>query len=206
MSSTLVSLYPREFDEFRASIYPSKYWMPPSDGKIPQTLIIKNSFYFIENLTGSDRPAIKMNVPAEDMAASLIYDFKNSAIETDPDAYPAVFFIPEPMSTNTVIEKYQKEMASALLSQRNWFGKLVKRADDDWEKYHQHRMIGDIHRSAANFLGFDREWLLVIKEVVNCQACKTRVDPTAIICANCRCILNPKAYSQLQFAGAEKVA
>ena len=79
---------------------------------------------------------------------------------------------------------------------------MIKEADDHWTKFRQHRMISDPQREAARRLGFTREWL--IREVSNtrCPACTTFNSPDAIVCVNCKCVLQPDKVKGLQFLGA----
>ena len=80
--------------------------------------------------------------------------------------------------------------------QNNWFGKLVKDADDKWQKYRMNIVISDIERYAARHLGIKRDWMVKLEaaELVACPYCTTLISPLAIICPNCREVLNAAEY------------
>lgn len=199
---TMVSYYPLPFDEFVGFVYPSRYYIPASDGKHPQFLKVEDAFYLVPNLTREDAPQIRIIVPAQELAQNMVNDFRSSSMYTGENAYPAVFYVPESVDEQTLLKKYTREVSNALEAQKRWFIRLVMAADDAWAKTKQHRMISDIQRMAANILGYDREWLRVIQEVAKCPGCGFTVSPSQAICGNCKCIINPELYKTLKFADA----
>jgi len=76
-------------------------------------------------------------------------------------------------------------------------------ADDDWEKSRQHKFISDIQRYAAKSLKLVRPWIISTitdQGLIKCVACQSNIDSKAIICPNCRCIIDMDKYKTLQFA------
>jgi len=79
----------------------------------------------------------------------------------------------------------------------------VKLADDDWNKYRQHKTISDIQRYACSFLKLERPWLLdaeITAALSECPSCFEKVNPRAIVCSHCRFVLDEARYKAAQFA------
>lgn len=203
MKATIVSLYPLEFHEFIPFLFPSVYHIDASDGKTPKILEIGEAFYLVPNPTSEDMPPLRITKSATSVADSLVRDFLNASMYADDDAHPAVFYLPDSWNSDSVMKNHRDKVNAALEKQKNWFKKLVLLADDDWQKYHQHKMITDLQRLAAKLLNIDREWTALEVLPLSCPACNTKVVPTQAVCHNCRCIINPEAYKNLKFAEAK---
>jgi len=65
-------------------------------------------------------------------------------------------------------------------------------------------MITDLQRIACKYLRLTREWNFDVFEALGnlCWACKTALNPTAIICQNCKAIINKTEFDKMkgQFA------
>lgn len=197
--ATIVSFYPMPVNEFRPCLFPPRYHVPASNGVMPQVLVVDDAFYLVESPMES-MPAIKVYLSGEDVARSIVADFTLASLHADSVVGPGVFVVSGEVKASDVHALFKKECTEALAKQRNWFLRLVKHADDDWQKFRQHKMITDLQRLAADQLKIDKEWTIISKEVISCPACKITVDPTAIVCQNCRCILQPEQFKKLQFA------
>lgn len=198
--ATIVSFFPREFDERVPHIFPSRYFIPASDGQIPQLLVIEDATYYIENFVGDNVQKIPIRVTAEELANSLTSDFRTSLIQTSEDAYPAIFWVSGEIDYNGLMKNHKAKVEEALRYQRNWLLNLVKTADDLWERFHQHRAIGTLERIAAKQLMLNRPWIDTNVELIRCPACNNPVSPVQAVCTNCRCIINKDAYKKLEFA------
>jgi RNase P subunit RPR2 len=85
--------------------------------------------------------------------------------------------------------------------QENWFTELIKLADDDWNKTHQHKMITDDQRYACKALGMKRDWMVEIPKEVRltiCPACMKDFPTGAIVCQNCRFIIDVEKYEKMK--------
>lgn len=201
MKSTIVSLYPLEFHEYVPGLFPSLYEIPPSDGQIPQVLHVGEAFYLIE--VGEDRPSVRITKSADAIANSLVQDFMTSSMHIDEEARPAIFVIHDEVDANTVLKTHGAKVQQAIKMQKNWFTKLVRLADDEWQKYRQHRVITDLFRIAARQLKLDREWLDIKTDTISCPGCGMAVNPVQALCGHCRVIINQEAYKSLKFAEAK---
>lgn len=202
--ATLVSLYPLEFDEKIPFIYPQKYIIPASDGKTPQVLVISDGFNVVDNWVGDDNVPLRIPIPAEELANSVINDFRNSCLGVDEVSYPAVFAISGEYTAEEVLKTQTAKINEMLKAQRNWLQKLVRMADDDWQRFRQHKMINDLQRLAVRALNLEREYMFIetTPDMIECPGCGEVVDKAKAICKHCRCVINKAAYEKLTFAGA----
>lgn len=201
--STLVSIVPFPIVEFKPGIYPGFFEIPPCKSEIPEILVISDSVYHVEI---DENRTITVKCPSEDIAKSIVDDYivSNLAYSVDEDAAPGFMYKSGEFDLPTVMIKFSGEINELKKRQLRWFGKLVEMADDDWERSRQHKFISDMQRHAAKALKLDRPWLIVPQPntltILKCPACQSIIPPEAIVCANCRCILNMEKYKTLQFA------
>jgi hypothetical protein len=188
-----------EFDEFRPSIFPNSYKIEASDGKVPKTKVIDDAFYLMEGQIGVSEP-FRVPIPSNELAYSLIQDFKNASMFVDSNKFPAVFYIEGIVQPENIIKNHREIVKVHLDAQLRWFQQLIYIADDAWQRFRQHKIINDLHRLAANQLGLDREWLIIPTEVTRCPGCNEIVNPMQAVCGSCRCIINHDVYKTLKFA------
>jgi len=173
--------------------------MAPSEGGKPILITIKNvtRAQFNENFA-----QISVPVPDEVVAASVVGDYILGQSNTSTVECPALFFVEGEWTQEGFEKSFVKEMKEALDKQTAWFRKLIKIADDEWQHWHQHKMISDLQRTAAMMLNMKREWLDDSSDmIVKCPACMTLVSQHASVCFACKCILDQKKYFAFQFAG-----
>src|SRR5438132_14196669 len=102
------------------------------------------------------------------------------------------------------MNRFSDDLEILWTQQKNWFIKLIKLADDDWEKTRQHKFISDMQRYAAKAVGLERPWIikpmmLEDNKVIKCLACQSPISPLAIVCPNCKFILDKEKFESLQF-------
>lgn len=168
------------------------------------TLVIEDGYHglYIDEKRGY------MDIADEGVALAqrTVQDILQSQFLYDPDARPAVFFVPGAHTEAEVKTKFASKVAEELERQRKWFELIVRRADAAYNKNHNMAEISDIHRSAAQFLGLERDWVdRSPGSMIPCPACYTMVRKVAAICYACRAIVNEDAYSKIRFAGQEKI-
>jgi hypothetical protein len=196
---TLVSIVPFIINEFKPGIYPGRFVIPPCmDDNTPEFLKIGASVHFVSQFNGDDElPAIVIKTTAREMAVAVVSDYMQAQMDVTEDCRPGLIWIPGAQEEISAAE--HKGMKQ---KQLRWFGKLVQRADNDWNRYKNNKVISDNQRFAARALGYERDWLNPsIEEVpVKCPSCFTNVDPRAVVCANCRFVLDKKRHEEMTFA------
>lgn len=202
--ATLISVVPFPIAEFKPGIYPGFFEIPACNRGVPEILVIRDSVYHVEI---DENRTITVKCPAEDIAKSVVNDYITSNLEynTEDDSAPGFFFKPGRLDLGLVLAKFEKDLIYHKDRQNRWFQRLVKLADDDWEKTRQHRAISDIQRYAAKSLNLIRPWIITPvpvsnEQLIKCGACQSSIDSKAVICPHCKCILNMEQYKKFQFA------
>ena len=204
--STIVSLYPDVIHETKPGVIPGVFIITPPKTPGGYSSLVVSDAYYIQLVPGKeeDEPGRRIEIPiiSADLADSIINDFCNSHIGVSDDARPGMFNIKfREVSYGTIAKEYAKELEEARARQNKWFRNLVTLADDTWARFKQHRLIVDSQRNAARALGIEREWVTIVPEQDQlCPACKVKVHPEAVICHNCKAIINQAQAKDLQFA------
>lgn len=198
LKATIVSIVPFESPERKPGLYPGYFLIPASPDGEPQVLVIGNSVHnvYLDDVRGS----LQIRTSSYEIAAAIVYDYCSSQLAVDEGSKPGIFWVPGEVTAKEVKIKYPQELQQARDLQKHWFLALVRIADDDWARYHQHKSISDFQRFAAKSLNLEREWLLVSMDTSQCPACKNAVPVGAVVCPNCKCVLDKEAHKDLVFA------
>lgn len=199
MEFTVVNFLPYSLSEVKPGLIPSEYYIPPSTNGKPGVLIVRDARSHVYMRDGHTFPALH---PAEEVANSLVNDYNNSQLEASHDGHPALFCVPGAFTAEEILttDTIKPIVAEAKKKQNVWFDRLVRKADDDWSKYKQHRMITDIQRHAAQQLGqVNKEWYHSPEpeEFIKCPACRVYVEATAAVCHNCNYVINKGRAEEL---------
>ena len=154
---------------------------------------------------GADFPMMPVRTPSTEIARSIVEDYVNSKLAVGPEAYPGLVVLPGELTKQEILEDYPEQLEKIREVQANWFMKLVELADDDWNKTHQHKMVTNDQRYACAAIGLKRDWLVEIPKEVSltiCPACMKEFPSGAIVCMNCRFIVDPIRFETMkdQFA------
>lgn len=204
-NSTVVSILPYPIKEQKPSIIPSYFQVPRSRDGIPSVLQVGEAIYWVESpFSGNPPPPpIKVTIPSREVARSIVNDLIEAQLAIESDALPGIFWVEGHFTADEVMFRFASDLKKAEDNQFRWFSTLVRIADDDWAKYHQHKFISDLQRYAARSMMLNREWITPIQSEVQlqCPLCKDFVRSDAIIHAPCGYILRPDEYKQLQSQG-----
>jgi hypothetical protein len=190
MDITIVSIFPQDISETKPGLVPDTYKIEKSDGKNPSILHIND---VKSNLYIGDGRTFPITHTAEELANAIVNDFWTSMLQADESARPGLFWVPGKHSKADILTKFATELAEAKKRQNAWFMRLVRLADDDWEKTKQHRMISDLQRTAAHSLGLiNKVWYHSPEPetYIKCPACATMVADSAAVCSNCNYVVN----------------
>lgn len=201
--ATLVSLVPFPINEWKPGIYPGFFEIPASKNDIPQLLTIGDSVYHVEI---DENRSITVKCQAEEIARSVVDDYviSNLQYSAEDDAAPGFFWKSGKHDLGSILKNFQDDVKLAKERQRRWFVRLVKLADDDWERSRQHKAISDIQRYAAKALTLERPWIIKPQEgengLVKCIACQSLILSEAVVCPNCKMIRDEEKWKTFKFA------
>lgn len=199
MKCTLVSLLPFGFYNKVPGLYPGEFRIPAAGKDDFELLIIDAAVHYV--YIDATRGSIPIRINSEELATSLVNDYKQSCLAMNENSYPGLFWLPGELKKSAIVKDFASEIESAIKHQRSWFVSLVRMADDDWEKSHQHKFISDLQRYACKDLGYERQWVVEIpKAKLLCEACGSIVTGNAIICPTCKHIIDADKYAKLKFA------
>lgn len=203
-SATLVSIVPCAIRE-QKPLLPAEFYLPAGSMDSPSVLLVGKGISDIyvgegRGQHGAARSVIRVPVEADVIAQAIVTDWMEAQYGIQiPEAVPGFFWVPGHVG----IAALGKELLEAEQHQILWFKKLTKMADDDWNKYRQHKTISDMQRYACNYLKLQRPWLLdneIVRAMSECPSCFEKVHPRAIVCSHCRFILDVERHSAMQFA------
>jgi len=201
--ATIVSLFPLPVFE-KKPLIPSIYQVEAARVEMePKILTVREGLFHV--YLDEFRGMMTIRTPAITIAESVVRDFLDGQYMLGEDARPALWSIPgewtleELMADQDQAERIHREHNIQL----EWFRRLIFVADDEWSKFHQHRMITEVQRIAAGRLKLVREWALDFKpeNITDCPGCGTAINKKVAVCRDCGCIINPDLYENLQFTG-----
>lgn len=205
-SATLISICPCTIRE-QKPILPSEFYLDKGSFEKPTILLVGkgiNDIYVGEGRgqAGPERSVIRVPVEADVIAAAVVVDWIEAQYGIIlPDAIPGFFWMPGHVTVASIGTK----LIEANEHQNLWFKNLVKLADDDWNKFRQHKTISDIQRYACNSLKLERPWLLdneIVMALSECPSCFEKVNPKAIVCSHCQYVLDEERHKAMTYARA----
>jgi hypothetical protein len=201
---TIFSIFPKQIDEFKITLFPSHYVIPAGSVEKPGFIHIGAASWWKEIFESNQIMEIIEN--AEDVARAIIGDYNNNLFGSSEDAHPGLFFVPEEIGVDDAKKKYTANFAEALRKQRNYYLKQVNFADQIWSKQQNPAMIGEPMRLAAQELGLDKEWAsnYVQAAMSKCPACGVLRDTNFPVCAACNRVVDTEKYKKLGLVLAEK--
>jgi len=203
---TLVSTLPFRLEEPKPGLIPSHFSVPAAEKGSISVLIIEDGFHQML-IPMSDPKAPPMRIPdsGESIAKSVIDDFIGACIaigyekqENGAVATPGLFFVPGALTVKEILTKHAAEVAQAQKNTNAWFQRLVVLADDEWQRTRQFKLITKLQRIACRHLGLEKEWSqdVLLRSSGVCWACKSPINPEAIICTACKAIVNQAEYDK----------
>ena len=202
--ATVVSILPYDLNESKPLI-PASFIIPKAKKGEIELLSIEHADreYYVDWQRGT----IRIPESPEVVANSVVNDHIRASISTTSDARPGLFWIVGAYSRSdkqVVMQKFAKDLEEATACQIRWFQRLVKNADDMWQRWRQHRMISDINRIAASWLGVKREWADTPDPNLNieCKYCTSLISAKAKVCPICHLILDEELMARAEQAAS----
>lgn len=199
--STIFSIVPHEINEFKPGILPGRFMIPACvDDTKPSRVVVGPSTWLVT--VPGQKKQLRISQASFEIARSIVMDFLDGQLFIDEASRPGIFW----MQGNISVVDFLKRPEYQILKdqQRRWFVLIVKKTEEDWHKYHHHRVVTDQARFAVKALGLPTPEWMTLEEVGlsfnKCPACSTMNDPANIICSNCSCVLQKEKFEKLQFA------
>lgn len=187
--ATIVSIYPKEIDEKKETLFPGRWKIPAGRFSNPSVTIVGTSSWWRD--IDLEQPLLEIPVSAVQIAQSIIVDYCNGFLGCNmADLMPGLFFIPGEFTLEQVKKDYSMEITKAKFKQDAWFAVLIRLANSLWARSNGNPLvIWDEMRMAARELGKeDVPWLRmdVQMELVKCFACGSLRNPDYPICPACK--------------------
>lgn len=203
--STVFSIVPFEINQTKPGIYPGSFNIPAClDESNPIRLLIDKPANHLMMVGGKLEPVV-IPVPSYQLAESVVNDFISEQIYASTECKPGITWMQGDILVSDFIKNQSQLHYEMIEMQKKWFLKIIEETDIDWNKFHNPRVAGTVAKFAARKLGLDKEWAKdQVKglEWVKCPACRQLVDPESVVCSNCKCIVDPIKYKELQFVNA----
>jgi len=190
--ATIISIVPAKIESDFPGLMPGSVVIPPSSDGMEDVQAVQigdpEFIHFVYQLEGK---SLKIEDPADKIAYSVCIDYINSQMEVGPGCLPGITYIQGAITAKEFKEKYRSTLAEMQQNQKRWFEKLVRVADNDFSRSHQHNHIPDFTRKIAAILKLDKAqhpWMYLAEEMkqIKCWACRSMIDPEAVICPICK--------------------
>lgn len=188
---TVVSILPAALAEVKPGLVPSLYVIEASKNNEPEVLHVDRARFAV--YIGDGR-SLAQYTESDVVANSIVNDFSSAQLAVTDTARPGLFVVEGKVEKQDVAKRFPGELKKAKTQQLEWFARLIRMADDEWKKYQSHRSITDYMRMAAEHLNMKRDWLLTIDDYRNCPACQSKISSLAIICPQCKTIMDEAKY------------
>jgi hypothetical protein len=200
--STVVSCLPFVVNKNIPHCYPGNFRIPEVKDvfKECEILYVGNvicQFYVGGDVGENSDGWLKKTIPSDEIAAAICRDEVGSCINIIPGvAQPAILWLTGFVSKEEVVLKHHARLEDVRAQQKRWFIELVNEADKDYAKLRNPGVVSKLQRRAAQILGLKKEWDIetAVADIAQCPMCQATVNPAAIMCSNCRYILNEEVY------------
>lgn len=201
-SVTIVSIYWTDLNEFKPGLIPQNFVIKaPKPG---EAFTVTHISRVINNHYIGEGKSLQIPINPYEIGNAIVEDFLNAKLESksvqEPHAHPGLMVLPGILTKEEVLKKYGTELENLRKSQTAWANRLVRRANDEWQRSgQQQRAIALDQVLAAKSLGLKPAWVQESSGKL-CPGCEASVSATAPKCMHCGCILDEEKYKQLKFA------
>lgn len=189
--STIVSIFPKAFDQINPTIQPGRFHVEAGSYDNPALLVVGPSSWWKE--LDEEQPLLEIPTSSISIADSIVRDHCNGLIACNmSDLMPGIFFVPGDFTRDYIKKNFKNLLDIAATKQKNWFTALVKMADVLWSRTNGNPLsISDDMRLAARELNLNqKEWLkdFQVTELIRCIGCGSLKNPQYPICPTCKSI------------------
>lgn len=210
MPATLISVCPFELNEPKPTCTPAEFHINAAQPDDFEILVIGKVWVdrYIQSPSGEgvnerflEDSMVVANAIIRDFAQAQLVGIHNS------DCQPGLCALEGEYTKAEILKNHKPKLDEARSRHKRFCIELVKLADDDWQKFRQHRMITDRQRQAALYLRLTRDWMIDPDEIMNikCPYCKTSIAGDSIVCNNCTQVVDPVGMAAIKAKHAELV-
>lgn len=204
--STVVSIFPKDIFERKATLYPGEFYVKAGTYDKPSFLVVGSSSWWRSDAMSD----VDLEIPNHSIqvAKSIVNDYCSALLEYNPDgAMPGLFYIPGAVSIVELKAKYKNQLDAANDRQRNWYKKLIGLADINWARSNGNPLsIDDNCRLAAQELGIkDKPWMQDFRtfEMIPCISCGNLRNTQYPVCPHCKAIVDKAKFDELKLGFAQ---
>lgn len=188
---TIVSIFPKNIEEDKPTIYPGKFCIPAGTFEKPSILVIGSSSWWKDY--DYEQPLLEIVNSSIQIADSVIKDYCNGMLGCNmSECIPGLFFVLGEYTAMEIKLKYKQKLEEVRTKQDNWYRVLVRLADSLWARTAGNPLaIWDEMRLAARSLNLnDKPWLKDYQqaELSKCQFCGNMRNAAYPICPSCKAI------------------
>lgn len=219
--ATVVSVFPKEIDEVKPTIFPRRFIIPAAEKDDFSLLVLNGASYYTPSLVDK-QPAREIQINAAELARSICDDYLNSTwLASRNSRCPGVFWIVgewDKKSIHKYVEAGTLRTFDQLLEhyrniQKAWFTEVMNAADAFWASTNGNpKSIPEDARIAATLLGLEntKPWMtnVVQSELENCPSCGEMINMVYPVCRYCHAVIDPAKAKELNlsFTNAPVVA
>lgn len=201
MSATLVSVCPFALRESKPTLTPFVFELEAAQpGDI--SILVIDKVWADRYIQAPSGEGVNERFLEDSMsvAQAIIRDFAQAQLVGihNSDCQPGLFAVEGAQTKDKIKNEFKVELRKAHAQHKKFCLELVKLADDDWQKYRQHRMITDRQREAAKYLNLQRDWLLDPDDVNNikCPFCRSFIPAESLVCNNCSQVVDQVGFDK----------
>lgn len=215
--ATIVSVFPKEIDEVKPTIFPRRFVIPAAEKDGFSLLVLDGASYFRPS-TIDRMPASEFQINAAALAQSIVDDYLNSTwLSSRGVRCPGIFWVPGEFNSKTILKythpdgrDFNRLLADYRGIQKNWFSEVMNAADAFWATTNGNpRSIPEDARIAASVLGVEntKPWMqnVVASQLENCVSCGEMINKLYPVCRYCHAVIDQKKATELglTFASAK---
>lgn len=205
--STIVSVFPKEIDETKTTIFPQRYVIPAAAENDFSILVLNGASYYTP--AAMDRmPPTEIQINAAQLAGSICNDYIQAIPLASNDRKPGIFWIPGEYTKITILKysdgnkTFGQLLEQAREQQKRWFTAVLEEADVLWSRTNGNpRSISDYAKLAAELMGVasQKPWMnnTVAATLDKCPACGELINSQYPVCKHCHAVINKKRAEEL---------
>ena len=214
--ATIVSVFPKEIDEIKPTIFPRRFIIPAAADKEFSLLVLEGASVFRAS-TIDRMPPTEIPINALELARSIVDDYLNSTWLSSRGARcPGIFYIPGEYNNKTIFKyihsdgrTFDKMLIDYREIQKKWFVEVMNAADEFWARTNGNpRSIPEDARVAATILGLEntKPWMsnVVQSELDNCPSCGEMINTLYPVCRYCHAVIDKKKAEELNLTFASQ--